>query len=184
LNQIVHEKEIFSPELILSQIPLLLETTLSHSEEKVKDGMDIGIITLTENESGETERIDFAGAMNSLFVFRSGKLLEYKADKKPIDAYLRHDFQKQVIYQKSSNSEDSLAENPITIYMASDGYQDQFGGENNTKYMIKNFKNLLADNASKNIFEQKSIFERNFDHWKKGQKQTDDVLLIGIRLSK
>jgi serine phosphatase RsbU (regulator of sigma subunit) len=70
------------------------------------------------------------------------------------------------------------------IYLASDGYQDQFGGMQNKKFMSKNFRQLLQDIHTLPIHQQQQKVESTLAHWMSfgPQKQTDDILLIGIRL--
>jgi serine phosphatase RsbU (regulator of sigma subunit) len=65
------------------------------------------------------------------------------------------------------------------IYMASDGYQDQFGGENDKKFMTKRLKSMFENMANKPMGEQDSIIEDEFNSWKGDRAQTDDVIVIG-----
>ncbi|TAH18853.1 MAG: hypothetical protein EAZ08_10170, partial [Cytophagales bacterium] len=131
LNQIVHDQEIYEPNQILNLMPALLEKTLSHSEGKVKDGMDISIVSL-ENlsplpESSQTTKITYAGAMNSLYYVQNQELIEVKANKKPIDT----NFDENFSYQKH----EILLSKKTMLYLLSDGFQDQFGGTENRKFM-------------------------------------------------
>ena len=72
---------------------------------------------------------------------------------------------------------------PTTIYLYSDGYQDQFGGERGRKFMKSKFKQLLFDNHKKPMAEQHKLFSRTFNKWKENEDQVDDVLLIGLQLT-
>jgi serine phosphatase RsbU (regulator of sigma subunit) len=67
------------------------------------------------------------------------------------------------------------------LYMFSDGYVDQFGGEKNTKFMVKKFKNLLKEIEHLPMPNQKEFLERGFEDWKGFGRQTDDVLVLGLR---
>ncbi|TAG88706.1 MAG: serine/threonine protein kinase, partial [Bacteroidetes bacterium] len=71
---------------------------------------------------------------------------------------------------------------PITFYMLSDGFQDQFGGEEGRKFMIKHLKTLLLQIHLKEMDEQKKILQDTFSDWVFGHKQTDDVLVVGFRV--
>jgi serine phosphatase RsbU (regulator of sigma subunit) len=181
LNQIVHDQEIYAPNEILNQMPILLKKTLQHSEGKVKDGMDIALITFENcmnlsNQQGIS--ISYAGAMNPLYYVQHGELKEIKANKKPIDERAKSEFS----YQKHTlelGNQKSL--HGLTLYLSSDGFQDQFGGEQNKKFMVKKLKNLLLEISEKPLAAQKQHIENTFDAWKGNQKQTDDVLLIGIK---
>lgn len=172
LNQIVHDMEIHSPEKMLNLMPILLEKTLSYADGKLKDGMDISIITLQKFET--FVKLEYAGAMNSLYYVKNHEFREIKADKMPISKEIREDF----LYQKH----ELIIEHPVTFYLCSDGFQDQFGGAENRKFMVGKFKKLLYDISEKQIDEQKQILEQTFETWKENQKQTDDVLVVGLRV--
>ena len=68
--------------------------------------------------------------------------------------------------------------------MFSDGYQDQFGGPKDKKFMGKKLKHLLLNNSYLPMREQKDILNKEFDAWKGKNKQIDDVLVIGLKLSR
>ncbi len=68
------------------------------------------------------------------------------------------------------------------IYLFTDGYADQFGGDKGRKFMYKQFQELLLRNHHKPMEEQKAILEQTFDEWMNGYEQVDDVLVMGIRL--
>jgi PAS domain S-box-containing protein len=203
LNQIVHDYEMHEPNEILNLMPLLLEKTLLHSEGKIKDGMDISVIAVeTEKDEKGNEiiaRISYAGAMNPLFLVKNHQFMEIKADKKPISgviddnfAYKKHEIlinenhfaavpemNKKGIF--SATPEYSETEQCV-LYLCSDGFQDQFGGADDKKFMVKNFKKLLFDISEKPICEQKEILEQTFETWKGNQEQTDDVMVLGIKI--
>ncbi len=68
------------------------------------------------------------------------------------------------------------------IYMFTDGYIDQFGGEKNTKFNNSRFKQLLLNNYHLNMQQQKSSLSRAMEEWKGDLKQVDDILVMGIRI--
>ena len=69
------------------------------------------------------------------------------------------------------------------IYLSSDGYTDQFGGPNNKKFGYNTFKNLILSASSKPLDKQRDIFWNEFDKWKGEENQTDDVIVMGIKIS-
>ncbi len=184
LNQIVHDMKISEPNRILDLMNPLLEKTLLHSEGTIKDGMDISIIAL-ENLAGfqnpQGTKISYAGAMNPLYYIQNQELIEIKADKTPIGGQIKEGF----AYQKHEflpNVTDWKNPQGLTIYLCSDGFQDQFGGHSNKKFMVGNFKKLLLEISPKPLKEQKQQIEAVFNTWQGNQKQTDDVTVLGIRL--
>ena len=68
------------------------------------------------------------------------------------------------------------------IYLFSDGYYDQFGGEKGFRFLKKNFKALLHEIHLLTMSEQKQKLEENYIKWKGKYKQIDDILIVGIRL--
>ena len=168
LNQIVNDQGIYQANEILNLMPNLLETTLLHSEGKVKDGMDMAIMTISKN------KVQYAGAMNPLYYIQNNEFKEIKADKVPISTKKKDDF--------SYQNHEIILDKTTTFYLLSDGFQDQFGGKDDKKFMVKKLKKLLFEISEKPMTEQKQILENTFDTWKGNQKQTDDVLLMGIRI--
>ncbi len=73
-------------------------------------------------------------------------------------------------------------QSPTVLYLFSDGYQDQFGGKENRKFMVKKLKELLTNICGKSISEQQKILDTAFEDWKGKNKQIDDVMVIGISL--
>ncbi len=184
LNQIVHDMEIHQPDRMLNLMSPLLEKTLLHSEGKVKDGMDISIITLTFGKFHtfqKLEKLEYAGAMNPLYYIQNQEFTEIKADKVPIGEKRHEDFvySKHEILLSFAGSENPQG---LNLYLCSDGFQDQFGGEQNRKFMVGNFKKLLLEISEKTLPEQKQVLEQRFENWKGKEKQTDDILVMGIRV--
>ena len=72
-------------------------------------------------------------------------------------------------------------DSPTTFYIFSDGFQDQFGGPNNRKFMVKRFRELLFEIHDKPMMEQQKILVNTLKEWMGAQKQLDDVLVIGFK---
>jgi len=136
-----------------------------------QDGMDIALVVISEKD----RELEFAGAYNPLYLVRNGELVEKKADRMPVGIYVK---------QNQPFTPIRFAYLPgDTIYMFSDGYADQFGGDNTSKFKSKKFKSLLVDINSHNMEEQAHIIDKTHLDWRGERPQIDDVLVIGIRLS-
>jgi serine phosphatase RsbU (regulator of sigma subunit)/tetratricopeptide (TPR) repeat protein len=171
LNQIVLEKGISSPDLILSELDKGIKQALRKGEADAKDGMDMAICAIDQYK----KEIEFAGAMNPICIVQNNELREIKADKRAIggDTKENHLFTKHTI--------DISA--PTIVYMYSDGFQDQFGGEHGKKFMVKRFRELLFSLHSEPMQTQKQLLDQTIEAWKgKDYKQIDDILVIGFRL--
>jgi len=123
----------------------------------------------------EKNIIQYAGAFIPLIIIRDKKILEFKANRFPASTYVTEDDFK--------NHEIVLEDNDI-IYLFTDGFADQFGGENDRKFTGKRFKDLLIEIHSKPMQEQKEILTKTFDNWKKYGEQVDDVTILSLKWKK
>ena len=77
----------------------------------------------------------------------------------------------------------SYADAPTYFYIFTDGYQDQFGGGKARKFMVKSMKDMFFENYQKPMNEQHQIYDAVIEDWKKNVEQTDDILVIGFKLT-
>ncbi len=189
LNQSVKEFGITQPNLILEKSRDLVIETFAESIENVQDGMDIAICALNT----KTNELQYAGANNPIWIVsnsmslsevkginfypfgegKSGGLYEIKANKQPIGKCdLMNPFTNHSIRLNKGD----------TIYIFSDGYTDQFGGEKGKKFKSKPFKNLLLSINSNTLDEQRTLLDQHFEAWKGDLEQIDDVCIIGVKI--
>ncbi len=170
LNEIVTRENMKKASQILDVLREEIKKSLKQTmKSQNKDGMDIAMCILnTENKN-----LQFSGANNPLYLFRDDELIEFKANKQPIGVYPKE--------KKFENYEIQLKKGD-KLYIFSDGYVDQFGGEKGKKFMKKRFKNLLLKIQKENMNEQKYILESKFKDWKGNLNQIDDVLVMGVKI--
>ncbi|MBL4593745.1 MAG: tetratricopeptide repeat protein [Flavobacteriales bacterium] len=167
LNRSVREHGLTDPGEILTKTRDIVIAEFEKSEEDVKDGMDIALCSL------EGMKLQYAGAHNPLWIIRKGEILETKANKQPIgqfdhpEPYITHSFD---------------LEKGDSIYIFSDGYVDQFGGEKGKKFKSNAFRELLLSIQDKAMEDQKTIIDDTFETWKGSLEQIDDVCVIGVRI--
>jgi serine phosphatase RsbU (regulator of sigma subunit) len=181
----VYQNGYSAPNVILRRLHKGIQTSLRQQQNDSKDGMDIVLITLTKDANNNSfSSLEYSGAMNPLYYTQLNKttqelnLHEIKADKMPIGGMMGEaetTFTKHTIDLVDSTIE-------TTLYLCSDGYQDQFGGEKGKKFMVKRLRELLAATALKPISEQEQILANTFMDWKGEQEQVDDVMILGIRV--
>lgn len=171
LNRSVREFKLIKPSEILDQTLEIVLDKFGSSDDEVKDGMDIALITYNP----KTQEVEFAGANNPLWIVRKGakEVEEYKADKQPIGKYLKH--VPFTNHKTKLNKGDS-------IYVFSDGYADQFGGEMGKKFRSLHFKELLISIQEHDMKTQKKLIEKAFFGWKGKLDQLDDICVIGFRV--
>jgi tetratricopeptide (TPR) repeat protein len=173
LSRCIKEFNLHDPGEILTCARTLVLETFAKSGDEIKDGMDISLLCFKYNSSNDLQEVKWSGANNPLWVIRTGKLMEYKGDKQPIG--------KSSKYFPFTTHSINIQKND-TIYLFTDGLQDQFGGEKEKKYKTSRLKNLLVNVYDKSMQEQKDIIESSFYDWKKNIEQVDDICVIGLRI--
>lgn len=172
LNKLINERLLVDVSDVLNNMEFELRKALNRSDEynATTDGMDIALLNICT----KTNVISFAGAQRPLILIRNGELEEIKGTKRSIG----HAYTENFVYQKV----EFLAEKGDCLYMFSDGYPDQFGGEHGRKFMKKQLKELLLTIHKKPMNEQKEQLKNVFNDWKGDESQIDDILLIGIKI--
>lgn len=177
LNEIVIENGHTNASEILNQLrdKIIRAMEQKSTDIQQRDGMDIALCVWKKNKM----TLEFSGANNPLWILRkqnSGyELIEIKADKMPVGKHSESisPFQLHTI---SLQKED-------TLYVFSDGYADQFGGEHGKKFKYAQFKQLLTDIQPLDLKSQKNKIEERFNNWKGNLEQIDDVCIIGVRIN-
>jgi tetratricopeptide (TPR) repeat protein len=203
LNEITAKSQNLSPANILDELRNKFVKELNQTESLFasKDGMDVSLVALQQVDGVSAESdynlhnqthtlLNWAGANNPLWIITNENrtelssfqylngvndktLYEIKADKQPIGyddgmtPFKNHEFQ--------------LKQGDL-IYLFSDGFQDQFGGDNNKKFKASRFKELLLANCEKPMEEQKKLIVQTFEDWRGDFEQVDDICIIGLRL--
>lgn len=172
LNKAFTEKGLVEPGAILTEVNQLLLTEFKNqfAHHQSNDGMDITLVALNK----KTQQISFAGAMNDLIQIRQDNIMEHKADRRSIGGGTAFDYQFNTIQVETQQKD--------TFYLYSDGYQDQFGGTNEKKFMAKRFKSLLHTITGKNAKDQESKLQEVFDKWRGENEQIDDILIVGFEV--
>lgn len=172
LKDVVIKRKTTEPAEILTALDDELQQMINAPGNSVKtsDGMDIAFCKY-EKQQGV---IKFAGAFRSMLVISDGNITQYKGSRYPIGFY--HDvvkcFEQVSVKVKPGD----------LVYLYSDGYSDQFGGEDGKKFNTKNFKELLLSIHDMEMQEQRSFLEYALLNWRQKEPQTDDVLVIGFKV--
>jgi serine phosphatase RsbU (regulator of sigma subunit) len=171
LNSIVNEKNIIDPGTVLNYLRNYIITSLHQREDDShsKDGMDICICLVDKPNM----TVHYSGAYNPLIQITDDELVECKTDRMPVAVFLRDmDFSTKQIKVKKGD----------LLYLFSDGYSDQFGGSQNTKFMKKNFKDKLLEFSKLPMEQQRLALNTTIEDYKGNNHQTDDIIVIGVRI--
>ncbi|MBI4646944.1 MAG: SpoIIE family protein phosphatase, partial [Bacteroidia bacterium] len=186
LKEIVINEYITQPDVILRKLrkEIIIAFKQTGASGEPKDGMDISLCSINL----KTLEMQWSGANNPLYIIQTVasqpfELKEIKPDKMPVAYYEKMD--KFTLHELKLNKGD-------IIYLASDGYQDQFGGRNGKKFLSKRFKELLLKTCPdmsqqvKSMKEQEEILDKTIESWMHGYEtkyeQTDDITVMGIKI--
>lgn len=169
LNRSVREFGLTEPNKILDKTKEIVIQEFEKSDADVKDGMDIALCSLNNNV------LQYAGANNPLWIIRKNTdtIEEIKATKQPIGKVdISKPFEIHTIHLEKGDS----------LYIFTDGFQDQFGGEKGKKFKAAKLKELLLKIKHKRMDEQYQLISETFQKWKGNLEQVDDVCIIGVRI--
>jgi tetratricopeptide (TPR) repeat protein len=176
LNEIVAQKYIEEPAEILNELRKGVLNALKQkgeTSEHVKDGMDMALCVFDP----ATRVLEFAGAQNPLYMVRAGaggpELVEVKSDKQAVGY-------SYTAFRPFTNHRIQAGPGDI-IYLFTDGFADQFGGEKGKKFTYKKLKELLISLNSLPMKEQGGILSETLAQWKTGYEQVDDILVMGVK---
>jgi len=190
LNEIVIENKIADAADILNALRANLLKTLQQKGQNsvTRDGMDIVLCVWDKTK----KELQYAGANNPLYVFRkngNGEIAETKKIKKHTEAFHEIGADKQPIgymedkMDKTFNAHTIAVTAGDVIYLTTDGYGDQFGGESNKKFTKKRFRETLGSVAEMELAQQKEAISKAIESWMDTNTQTDDICVMGIRIS-
>ena len=180
LNEITGTGKKLNAAELLEKLREKVKTALQQTGKsgETKDGMDIALCILNM----ENLKLQFAGAYNPIYLISNNQFSEIKGTRSPIGIYIK---------EKSFVNNEIQLQKGDCFYIFSDGYFDQAGADSETdenhqssgeKFKIRRFKKLILENHSKPMAEQKQILMETYENWKQQFEQTDDILVIGIRI--
>ncbi|OFX38417.1 MAG: hypothetical protein A2X04_14785 [Bacteroidetes bacterium GWF2_41_9] len=172
LNEIVNVEGITQSDAIVTKLRERVIGSLQQSRNDIptSDGMDIALCVVDQ----EKKRIQYTGGMSNLVFIRDRKMEIIKADRLSVCVLYGNAgpfTMKEIEYRKGD-----------VFYLFSDGYQDQFGGDFDKKYLSQHFYLTLLEIHELPMSHQREILETKLLNWKKDWNQTDDITVIGIRL--
>lgn len=173
IDKAVKELRLTDPASILNKVNELVRQAFSREEAAIMDGMDISICCLNRS----TRQLCWAGANIPLWILRTegeqAEIIELKPDKQPIGRYVTN--------KPFTNHTIEVSHND-SIFLFSDGYSDQFGGDKGKKFKSKQLQKLLIDNCKEELSATKKILQSTLELWKGKHEQVDDITILGIRI--
>lgn len=174
LNEIVGKTGITQANEVLDELREQVKKSLNKTgRDNVREGMDMALVVINT----KTGELQYSGANNPLYIIRASaksekELIHIKPDRQPIGVFRKErPFTNHILQLKKDD----------VLYLFSDGIVDQFGGKQNEKYKPIRFKKLLLGIHDKTLKEQRKIINNTFDEWRKGYKQVDDIVVLGLK---
>lgn len=171
MNQVIKDQNVTSPAQVLTLLDERLRAMLNKStDHSSNDGMDIALCAFHKDSNW----LQFAGAHRPLLLVRNGEMIEYKPSKHSIGGYLTGHkvFQDNNIDLQKGDS----------LYILTDGFSDQFGGQDGKKFKFKKLQKLIQSISHMSMAEQHGLLEEAFISWRGRHEQVDDVCVIGVRV--
>ncbi len=172
LNDIVSKSRFDKPNEMLNTLRKRIKKSLNQTGDNFEsaDGMDMSLCVYDT----EFNVMQFAGAYNSLYLIRNNELKVHKADRQPVAVHM---------LEKEFTNHEFEVQKGDCIYLFSDGYKDQFGGDKGDKFKTQRFDKILLDIHQKPMTEQREILDKTITDWM-GDKheQLDDILVLGVRI--
>ena len=191
LNEIIIENKSTDPGEILTQLRNKIISALNKDGKSLaKDGMDISICVWDKSNNN----LAYAGANNPLWIIRNNAIDSPENVSRTVDDLNDHYFLHEVAPDKMPIGFQLAHPPPFTtknisiqpndlIVLLTDGYADQFGGEQGKKLKYKPLKKLLCDLKSNAVSNQEEFLNQAFEKWKGEHEQIDDVCLVGVSVS-
>ena len=171
LNQAVKERGRSRPSEVLKDLNKIAFDALHKDREQylVRDGMDMALCALDPRK----RILEYAGANCPLYIVRKGEMLHYPPDKNAIGSL--------DLNGKSFTDHRIQLEPEDMVYIFSDGYADQFGGERGKKFLYRRFRELLLEISQEPVEKQRALLQESFNRWRGAHEQVDDILVMGMR---
>lgn len=176
MNKIINEQNIYEPHTVLNEMRNNVITSLQQGnyDGSTKDGMDMALCVVDLN----TLEMNFSGAYNPAIIMTEGEPIEMKSNRMPVGLHIvMNDFEAETIQLKKGD----------TVYLFSDGFQDQIGGPKGRKFMKKQLRELIVEIHKKPGVEQLQFLTNTIQQWMnpgngEGYEQIDDICVIGFKV--
>ncbi len=170
LNQIVIEGQITAPNMALSLVDQNIRQKINPDADSHFYGVKIAICAIDPNK-GEVE---YSGSKMPVYYAANGDLQRLEGNRFPAGS--------PHIQEKFYHTETTSLTKDGMLYLATDGFSNQFGGKQNKKFMRPAFEKLLNSVWNQKVSEQYFVLQKVLDDWKGRKDQTDDILVVGIKL--
>ncbi len=191
LSDAIYQQKFRTTSQILQYVNDNIHKYLIGEKRNENDSIEISLVKLDL----DTKELEYSGAKQSIFILskqsleysenehtkvhlaaseRTGyKLYEFKSVTRAMGILTKNHTFTHIVVRLHQND---------LIYLFTDGYYNQFGGEFNEKFGKKKFRKLILEICNLTMSEQKHRLEQEFKHWRGDKEQTDDVTIVGLKI--
>jgi serine phosphatase RsbU (regulator of sigma subunit)/tetratricopeptide (TPR) repeat protein len=173
LNEFIIENNIEDTAEVLTKMREQIIKSLDQKglQGENKDGMDMALCKYDPKKG----TVQYSGAYNPLIHISKNEINQLKGDSQPVGLHIG----KKLPF---TSKEIQVAKGDM-LYIYSDGFPDQFGGEKGKKYLSGKFKKFLLSISDKPIEQQNTLIKDEFTKWIGDHEQIDDVCVMGVRIT-
>ncbi|RLD71684.1 MAG: hypothetical protein DRJ29_08015 [Bacteroidetes bacterium] len=171
LKEVVNLEGISHPGPILDRLrkEIIIALDQKGAMGEQKDGMDMALVSIDP----ESLLCQYSGANSALYLLRRGKIKIYQPDPMPLSYYEEmRPFKTQKIQLELGDQ----------LYLFSDGFADQFGGDKRKKFKYSRFRELITEHADLSMPRQQQVLSDTIREWQGKYEQIDDMVIVGIRI--
>ena len=171
LNDLVNKNKLTQSNELLDALHDEVIQALKQDQTQNNDGMDMALCVIDK----ATHQVQFSGAKNPLVYIQNNEVEVIKGCRYPIGGV-------QISRRQPYQAHTVTVDAHTTFYIYSDGFQDQYGGPKDRKFMTRNFRELLHKVHHLPLAQQQKELEKALDEWRGQRSQVDDILVIGFHL--
>ncbi len=168
LENLIHHNSQ-NPAQVLNDFRRSIIRSLHQQDQINQDTIDLGLACIEENFT----KVVYAGANIPLYILRNGEVIRLEGNRMPIGTYLRKEDFSQIEYELQKGD---------ILYLFTDGFRDQLGGENDRKLGRRNFINILKEISSFDLKTQEKLLTDILQQWQKDNPQTDDITVVAVKI--
>lgn len=173
LNDASRDEELRShPSKMLERLDKEIKATLNKNQSiEAQDGMDCAVIEI----DFDTLELRSAAARRPVQIFSHGKLNEIRGTRRGVGEHRN---------SNEFNETTTQLQKGDVIYLSSDGFASQFGGDTSDKspYTAGALKRFLEAMVDEPMNIQKEKLNNEFSRWKGSCEQIDDVVIMGLKI--
>lgn len=187
INKALHELNLKAPQDILTSLNKTIPDALISDDSTINDGMDVALGFINK----EKTQLGFAGANLDCLIFNKTEKITNRFENQILEtkngysiARIKGDRQGIGRNHRSKPFTGQLfnLEEGDKILMTSDGFPDQFGGELNKKFKMKEMRQIVLSFANEPTSKITEELNSALTNWQGNYEQIDDICVFLLEI--